>query len=147
MLYQRLVQDEKLRKLLASYFLVLIFTLMLSKIFSEALSLSDKHNYKTFTKFPPGSLLHCIENIFNIYLGSGVILGLTMAAQSFTKSTGHLFIYSFILLSSSVIISYRKKMIPIPLLVFHLLQAFGTRALVQQRLFCFVKQLCLFQIH
>ena len=65
LLYQRLVQDEKLTELLASYFLVLIFTLMLSKIFSEALSLSDKHNYKTFTKIPPGSLLHCSKNIFN----------------------------------------------------------------------------------
>ena len=67
LLYQRLVQDEKLRELLASYFLVLIFTLMPSKVFSEALSLSDKHSYKTFTKIPRaglGSLLHCIEYIF-----------------------------------------------------------------------------------
>ena len=29
------------------------------------MSLSDKHNYKTFTKSPPASLLHYIENISN----------------------------------------------------------------------------------
>ena len=29
------------------------------------MSISDKHNYKTFTKSPPASLLHCIENILN----------------------------------------------------------------------------------
>ena len=65
LLYQRFVQDEKLRELLASYFIVLIFTLMLLKIFSQALSLRDKHSYKTFTKIPPESWLDCIENIFN----------------------------------------------------------------------------------
>ena len=42
------VRDEKLRELLVSYFFVLIITLMLSKIFTEALSLSDKRNHKTF---------------------------------------------------------------------------------------------------
>ena len=29
------------------------------------MSLSDKHNYKTFTKGPSASLLHCMENILN----------------------------------------------------------------------------------
>ena len=29
------------------------------------MSLSDKHNYKTFTKNHHASLLHCIENIVN----------------------------------------------------------------------------------
>ena len=29
------------------------------------MSLSDKHNHKTFTKCPPASLLHCMENILN----------------------------------------------------------------------------------
>ena len=59
------VRDEKLRELFVSYFSVLIITLMLSKIFAEALSLNDKHNHKTFTKSPPASLWHCIENILN----------------------------------------------------------------------------------
>ena len=37
---------------------------MLSRIFGEPLtSISDKHNYKTFSKSPPASLVHCIENI------------------------------------------------------------------------------------
>ena len=39
---------------------------MLPRIFSEAfMSPSDKHSYKTFTKSPPASLSHCIENILN----------------------------------------------------------------------------------
>ena len=60
---------------------------MLSRIFGEPLpSTSDKHNYKTFSKSPPASLLHCIENILN--LSSGKCRdSLTMAALSFTKST------------------------------------------------------------
>ena len=33
------------------------------------MSLSDKHNYKSFTKSPPASLLNCIEN--NLYHLSG----------------------------------------------------------------------------
>ena len=40
---------------------------MLSRIFSEPLgSISNKHNYKTFSESPPASLLlHCIENILS----------------------------------------------------------------------------------
>ena len=65
------VQDEELREVSVSYFLVLIIALMLSKIFSQPLmSISNRHNYKTFTKRPLASLLHCIENI----LRSGLIL-------------------------------------------------------------------------
>ena len=48
---------------------------------------SDKHNYKTFTKGPPLSLLHCIVNIFNHSSGK-CRDSLTIAAFSFTKSTG-----------------------------------------------------------
>ena len=45
---------------------MLIITLMLLRIVSEALtSMSNTHNYKTFTKSPPASLLDYIENILN----------------------------------------------------------------------------------
>ena len=66
----------------------LIIILMLSIIFIEALmSISDKHNYKAFTKSRPASLSHYIENIF--YHSSGKCRNsLTMAALSFTKSSG-----------------------------------------------------------
>ena len=66
---------------------VLIITLMLSRIFSEALtSISNKHKYTTFTKSPPASLLHCIEYILNHSSGK-CRDSLTTAALSFTKST------------------------------------------------------------
>ena len=67
------------------------------------MSISNKHNHKTFTKSPPASLLDCIENILNhssgecrnSLLNSMAILSCTkstglcsMAALSFTKSTG-----------------------------------------------------------
>ena len=43
---------------------------MLSRISSEPLmSVSNKHNYKTFSEGLPASLIHCIGN-----MGSGVIL-------------------------------------------------------------------------
>ena len=74
-LYHGLVRDEKLREASVSYFLVRRITLMLSRISSEPLmSLGNKHNYKTFPKSPPASLLHCIGNIWVVRLGSGVIL-------------------------------------------------------------------------
>ena len=83
-----LVRDEKLKEVLVSYFFVLIITLMLSKIFSEALtSISNKFHSKTFTKSRPASLLHCIENILNHSSGK-YCENLTKAALSFTKSTG-----------------------------------------------------------
>ena len=47
---------------------------------------SNKHNYKTFTKSPPASLVHCIENILNHSSGKCGD-SLTMAALSFTQST------------------------------------------------------------
>ena len=53
------VRDKKLREVLISYFFILIIGLMLSRIFNEPLmSISNKHNYKTFTKNFPASLLH-----------------------------------------------------------------------------------------
>ena len=48
------------------------------------LSISHKHNYKTFTKSPVASLLHCIENILN-YSSGKCRDSLTMAFLSFTK--------------------------------------------------------------
>ena len=66
---------------------MLITTLTLAKIFSEA-SISNKHNYKTFSKSPPASLLHiCVENILNHSSGK-CCDSLTIAALSFIKSTG-----------------------------------------------------------
>ena len=77
-----------MKEVLASYFFVLIITLMLSRIFSEARKfIANKHNYKTFTKSPPASLLHYIKNILNHSSGN-YRDSLTMAALSFTKSTG-----------------------------------------------------------
>ena len=76
---------RKLREILVSYFFVLIITLLL-RIFGEALmSISNKHNYATFTKSPPASLLHRIKNSHS----SGKCCDLLkMAALSFTKSHG-----------------------------------------------------------
>ena len=51
------------------------------------MSISDKHNYKTFTKSLSASLLHCIENILN-YTSVKCRNSLKMAALSFTRSTG-----------------------------------------------------------
>ena len=51
------------------------------------MSISNKQNYKTFTKSPPASLLHCIKNIL-IHSSGKRHDSLTMAALSFTKSTG-----------------------------------------------------------
>ena len=50
------------------------------------MSINSKHNYQTFTKCPPASSLHCIENILNFSSGKCRNF-LTMAALSFTKST------------------------------------------------------------
>ena len=51
---QGLAGDEKLRDVSVSYFFVLRITLMLSRIFSEPhMSVSNKHNYKTFSESPP----------------------------------------------------------------------------------------------
>ena len=116
MLYQRPVQDEKLREVIS---IVLIISLMLSRIFSEALmSISNKHNYKIFTKRRPASLLHCIESILNHSSGK-CRDSLTMAALTFTNNI-------FSLISPQQQRNYRleKKMLPIPLLVFVLYTLF-----------------------
>ena len=84
----RLVRDEELRELSVSYFFVRRITLMmLSRISSEPLmSISNKHNNKTFSKSPHASLLHCIGNILSHSSGSGKWRdSLTMAALSFTN--------------------------------------------------------------
>ena len=51
------------------------------------MSISDKHICRTFTKVPPASLSHCIEDILN-HSSETCCDSLTMAALSFTKSTG-----------------------------------------------------------
>ena len=109
-----------------SYCLVLIITLMLSRIFSEAfMSITNNHNHKTFTKSPPASLLHFIENILNHSSGKCGD-SLTMAALSFTiKSSTIQYLFTNISLATAKC-QFEKKMIPIPLLVLHLVQAFGT---------------------
>ena len=91
--------------------------MILSRIFSEArMSISNKHNYNTFTKFPSASLLHCIENILNHSSGKFPD-SLTIADMSFTKSTGLCTIFTHEYLdSNSVTISSKKYMIAIPLL-------------------------------
>ena len=109
MQYRRLVRDEQLRDVSVSYFFVLIIALMLSKVFSEAhMSLSNKRNYKSFTKDPPVSLLHCIENVLNHSSGK-CHDSLTMAALNLTKSTDlcTIFVHQY-LLSNGVIISSKR---------------------------------------
>ena len=46
------------------------------------MSITNNNNYKAFTKSPPASLLNCIKNIEKCRDF------MTMAALSFTKSTG-----------------------------------------------------------
>ena len=67
---------------------LLLRMFMLSRIFSAALmSITSKRNYKTLTKCPPASLLHRVKRILNSFSGKRRD-SLTMAALSFTKSTG-----------------------------------------------------------
>ena len=57
---------------------------MLPRISSEPLMLiSNKHNYKTFSKSPPASLIYCIGNILSHSSGKWCD-SLTIAALSFT---------------------------------------------------------------
>ena len=85
LLYQELVRNEKLRDVSLSYFVVRRITLMLSRISSEPLmSISNKHNYKTFSKRPTASLLHCIGNILSHSSGKWRD-SLTVAGLSFTN--------------------------------------------------------------
>ena len=51
------------------------------------MSISNKHNFTTLKKKSLASLLHCIENLLNHSPGRRRD-SLTMAALSFTKSTG-----------------------------------------------------------
>ena len=58
---------------------------MLSRISSEPLmSISNKHNYKTFPKSPPASLLHSIGSILSRSSGKWRD-SLTTAVPSFTN--------------------------------------------------------------
>ena len=58
---------------------------MLSRISSEPLmSVSNKHNHKTFSKSPPASLIHSIGNILS-YSSGNWRDSLTMAALSLTN--------------------------------------------------------------
>ena len=58
---------------------------MSSRISSEPLmSISNKHNHKTFAKSPTASLLHCMGNILSHSSGKWCD-SLTMAALSFTN--------------------------------------------------------------
>ena len=110
MLYQGLLRDEKLRE--ESYCFIRRIVLMLSRISSEPLmSISNKQNYRTFSKIPPASLIHCIKNILS-HLSGNWRDSLTVAVLSFNNACSmfHLctiFIYHY-LLSNSVIISSKK---------------------------------------
>ena len=69
---------------------------MLSRIFSEPLmSISNKHNYKTFSKSPPASLLHCIKNILSHSPGKRCD-SLTMTAPSFINGCSEFHLRSII---------------------------------------------------
>ena len=58
---------------------------MLPRISIEPLtSVSNNHNYKTFSEGPTASLLHCIESILSHSSGKWRD-SLTMAALSFTN--------------------------------------------------------------
>ena len=58
---------------------------MLSRIFGEPLmSISNKHNYKTFSESPPASLVRRIENILSHSSGK-CHDSLTIADMSFTN--------------------------------------------------------------
>ena len=113
LVYQRLVRDEKLREVLVSYFFVLIITLILPRIFSEALmSISNKHNYKNFNKkvLAPASLLHYTENILN-QPSRKCRDCVTMTALSFTKSTGlsTIFVHKYIISLGTTELLARQK--------------------------------------
>ena len=108
------------------------------------MSISKKHNYITFTKRLPASLLHSIENILN-HSSWKCCASLTMAALNFTKSTGlcTISIHQY-LLSNSVIISSIKDDA-------NTSSSFSSRtSLWYSKRLClldnYVKQLCLFQI-
>ena len=87
-----LYEIEKLREVSVSYFFVRRITLMLSRISSELLmSISNKHNYKTFSESPAAYLLHCTGNILS-YSSEKWRDFLTMAALSFTSGCSEFYL-------------------------------------------------------
>ena len=86
------------------------------------MSIINKCNYKTFTKSLPRPLLHCIKNILELSLevpGNGYF--------EVRKVNWPLYnIYSLVSPQQQLNYQLEKMMILIPLLVFHLIQAFGT---------------------
>ena len=52
LLFQGLIRDEKLREVSVSYFF-------------RTENYNDVVNYKTFSKSPPASLVHCIQNVLS----------------------------------------------------------------------------------
>ena len=65
---------------------------MLPRISSNPLmSISNKHNYKTFSKSPPASLLHCIENILS-HSSEKRCDSLLMAALRFTDGCSEFYL-------------------------------------------------------
>ena len=89
LLYQRLLRYGILREVSVSYFFLMIITLMLWRVFSEALTSSGyKHKNKTFRQ---KVLLHlsylALKTYWIIHLGNQRHDSLTMAVLSFTKVT------------------------------------------------------------
>ena len=86
---------------------------MLLRISGEPfMSISNKHNYRTFSKSPPASSIHCTGNILSHSFGKWRD-SLTMAAMSFTNGCSEfhfctIFIHLY-LLSNSVTISSKKR--------------------------------------
>ena len=67
---------------------------MLSRISSEPfMSINNKYNYKTFSKSPHASLLHCIGNILS-HLSGKWRDSLTMAALRFTNGGSEFHLYT-----------------------------------------------------
>ena len=131
MLYQGLVWDEKLGQVLPIgriFFHTENHTDVIKKFSKPLMSISNRHSYKTFSESLPASLLHCIKNILSDLSGKHCD-SLTMAALHFTSGCSEFYLYCiYSLISPRQQCDYQleKKMIPIPLLVFHLVQAFGT---------------------
>ena len=71
------------------------------------MSISNKHNYKTFTKSPPASLLHCIESILN-HSSVKCCDSLTMTTLMFTKFYWPLYNIFFTDISLATVISSKK---------------------------------------
>ena len=82
---------------------------MLSKISSEPLiSISSKHNYKTLSKSPPASLLHCIGNILSHSYEQWRDF-LTMAALSFTNGCSDFHLCTIFTINTEVTRSQRNR--------------------------------------